>query len=155
MNLLLWRHATAEDATEPGAAADLARPLTKRGQRQAAHVAEWLQKRLPAEHQVLVSPAVRTRETASALTRDFRVVEEIGPGADPEAVIAAANWPDQRGTIVIVGHQPTLGQVAARLLGGCESDWSVKKGAVWWIASRDREEGQGVILRAVVSPDLV
>jgi phosphohistidine phosphatase len=155
MNLLLWRHATAEDATEPGIAADLARPLSKRGHRQAAHVAEWLQKHLPADHQVLVSPAVRTRETASALTRDYRIVDELAPGADAEAVIAAANWPDQRGTIVIVGHQPTLGRVAAKLLGGREDDWSVKKGAVWWIASRDREEGQGVILRAVVSPDLV
>lgn len=155
MNLLLWRHASAEDATEPGDAADLARALTKRGHRQAELVAEWLGKRLPAEYQLLVSPARRTRETAAALSTEYRVLDALGPQADASAVLAAADWADQPGTVIVVGHQPTLGRVAARILTGQEADWSIKKGSLWWFASRDRDEGASVVLRAVIAPDLV
>lgn len=150
MNLVLWRHATTnepDNGQEP--------VLSSRGRRQAAQVAAWLQAKLPADHRVLVSPTLRTQQTARALTDDFELCEEIGPGATPAAVLAAAAWPAQRGTIVIIGHQPTLGQLASFLLFGSEVSVSIKKGAVWWIANRDREDRLQNVLRAVVTPDLV
>ncbi|MBI5792167.1 MAG: histidine phosphatase family protein, partial [Rhodocyclales bacterium] len=53
------------------------------------------------------------------------------------------------------GHQPTLGRVAALLLGGAEDDWTVKKGAVWWFSNRTREGETQTVLRGVISPDLL
>ncbi len=149
MNLLLWRHATAEDV----AASDMDRALTKRGLAQAERVAQWLQAHLPREARVLVSPALRTRQTVEAFTRHYEVVEALAPGASPEAVLRHAGWPKQGGTALIVGHQPTLGAVAALVLTGHVQAWSVRKGALWWLSHRDREEGTSDLLRTVIDPE--
>lgn len=150
MDLILWRHAEAEPG-EP----DLGRKLTSKGHKQAAKMAEWLERHLPDSCRVLVSPANRAQETAQALGRRFRTVPDIAPGASPEAVLSAAGWPDSREPVLIIGHQPTLGAVAAYLLSGEPAAWSMKKGAIWWISTRVRETGAQTILRAVVSPDFV
>lgn len=57
--------------------------------------------------------------------------------------------------VVIVGHQPDLGRAAASLLAGTAGDWSVKKGALWWLVHRLRERQAQVVVRAVIAPDLV
>jgi phosphohistidine phosphatase len=57
--------------------------------------------------------------------------------------------------VLVVGHQPTLGQAAALALTGVASAWSVRKGAVWWLRRRVRDGEVEVVLRAVVGPDLV
>jgi phosphohistidine phosphatase len=154
MNLILWRHAEAEDV----AASDLARQLTTRGRKQAQNVARWLRARLPDDAVIIASPAARTIQTAEALTDQYRVVREIAPNASAEDVLAAAGWPDGiASTVVVVGHQPTLGEVAARLLsnGNDSRSWAVKKSGVFWIKSRERNgEGEGVLL-AAITPDLV
>jgi phosphohistidine phosphatase len=154
MELILWRHAEAE-AGEP----DLGRRLTAKGEKQARRIAEWLHAQLPDSARVLVSPAARAQQTAQALAdlsqRKFRTVDQLGPGASPEEVLAAAGWPEGKSTVVIVGHQPTLGWVASKLLAGRELDWSVKKGAVWWFSTRERAGDEQVLLRAVISPDLL
>jgi len=150
MDLILWRHADAQDGVP-----DLGRELTDKGHRQAADMAKWLKLHLPKGTKVLVSPAVRAQQTARALTHDYRTVAEIAPGAAHEAVLGAAGWPDQEGAVLIVGHQPTLGQTAAVLLWGDLTDMSMKKGAVWWFANRVRGGHHEVTLRAVLSPDLV
>lgn len=152
MNLILWRHAEAEDT----ASSDLARQLTPRGRKQAQTVAKWLKSHLEADTVVLVSPAARTIETVQALTDQYRVVPEIAPGADPSAVLAAAGWP--RGvaaTVVVVGHQPTLGLVAADLVAGQRTEWTIKKGGLWWLSGRERNGNGQVVVRAVIAPDLV
>jgi phosphohistidine phosphatase len=153
MNLILWRHAEAEDT----AASDLARRLTTRGGRQAQSVGRWLRARLPADAVILASPATRTIQTAEALTDQYRVVRELAPNASVDAVLTAAGWP--RGlapTVVIVGHQPTLGEVATRLLadGNNSQGWALKKGALVWIASRDGANGEHAVLHAAITPDL-
>jgi phosphohistidine phosphatase len=56
--------------------------------------------------------------------------------------------------VLIVGHQPTLGLLAARLLTGQDQPWSVRKGAVWWLRSREREGDEQVVLHAVMPPDM-
>ena len=150
MDLILWRHADAEDAA-PGAS-DEARRLTPKGRRQAKRVAAWLKKQLPVEARVLASPAQRAQETAQALTRRFKVSRQVGTAADSQSILKAAGWPSGGGTVVVVGHQPTLGQAAALALTGQPAEWNVKKGAIWWLESRGENV---VIVRAVVAPDVV
>ncbi len=151
MDLILWRHAEAEDRIP-----DTARALTKRGLKQAQQVAAWLNERLPAETEILVSPAKRAQQTAQAMGRPFETSRAIDVGGSATHLLAAAGWPDgKKRCVLIVGHQPTLGEVAALLLGGHEAAWSVKKGAVWWLSSRVRGENNQVVLRASISPDLL
>jgi phosphohistidine phosphatase len=150
MDLILWRHCEAE-AGEP----DLGRRLTSKGLKQAERMAEWLERHLPDTCRILVSPADRAQQTAAALPRKFRTVPELAPGASVSAVLAAANWPDSREPVMIVGHQPTLGMVASFLLSGEEAYWSVRKGAVWWLSNRVRDSGAAVVLKTVVGPDFL
>ena len=150
MDLILWRHCEAEPG-EP----DLGRRLTSKGLKQAERMAQWLDTHLPDTCRVLVSPADRAQQTAVALQRKFRTVPELAPGATVGAVLAAANWPDSREPVMIVGHQPTLGAVASFLLSGEEAYWSVRKGAVWWLSNRAKDGGAAVVLKVVVAPDFV
>ncbi len=150
MDLVLWRHAEAEDGTP-----DRARELTARGRKQARAVARWLVKRLPDDCRILVSPAARAQQTAAALELAVDTEPRVDVDAAPHAVLAAAGWPDGGGTVVVVGHQPTLGQVAALALTGAQANWPVKKGAVWWLKRRARDGDVEVVLRAVIGPDLV
>ena len=139
MDLILWRHADAEDG-----APDLARRLTPQGEQQAQRVAAWLRTQLPRDLALRVSPALRAQQTARALREDFETVYELAPGASVGAILKVAG---NQGTVVLVGHQPDLGQAIAYLLCGEARDWSVAKGAIWWIKGRS--------VKAVISPDLL
>jgi len=150
MDLILWRHAEAE-AGEP----DMGRRLTAKGLKQAERMGEWLDHNLPDTTRILVSPADRAQQTALALKRKFRTVDDIAPGASAHALLAASGWPDSREAVLIVGHQPTIGAVASFLLSGEEAWWSVKKGAVWWLSNRDKTGAASVVLRVVIGPDFV
>ena len=55
--------------------------------------------------------------------------------------------------MLLVGHQPTLGVVAAWLITELPQPWAIKKGAVWWLRDRDREGGAQVVLQAAMAPD--
>lgn len=145
MDLILWRHAEAEDGSP-----DAARKLTKHGRDQARRMAAWLKPRLPKRCEILVSPAARTQETAAALGLRFATASEVGTGAMPADVLAAAGWPARAKAVLVVGHQPTLGRVAAALLSGEEADWHFAKGSVWWLRHVDGETR----LFAVVHPKL-
>jgi len=152
MNLILWRHAEAEDV----APSDLARQLTARGRKQAQSVAKWLKARLDEDALILASPAARTVQTVEALTDQYRVMRDIAPGASATDVLNAVGWPEGIAkTVVVVGHQPTLGQVAALLLSGNADSWALKKSGLWWLESRERAGDGQVVLRAAISPELV
>ena len=150
MDLLLWRHAEAVDGVP-----DLARELTPRGQKQAKRVAQWLHQRTPQRLKVLVSPSMRTRQTAAAFTEDFEIVSALGPERSVADVLAATGWPDASGACLVVGHQPTLGRLAALLLSGSEADWTVKKGGLWWFTNRVRNGETQTVLRTVLAPDML
>ena len=153
MDLILWRHAEAEDPRE--GLDDLQRALTPRGEKQAARVATWLDRLLPDGARILCSPARRCEQTATALGRKYRLRQELAPGASPDQVLASAQWPDARHPVLVVGHQPTLGQVVAGLVGIGSGDCPVRKGAVWWLRARQREGGLECVVVAVQSPDLL
>ncbi len=153
MDLLLWRHAEAQEA-QPGGD-DLARALTPRGEKQAARMAAWLDRQLPEGARILVSPARRTEQTAMALGRKYKLREDLGPAATVEQLLQAVQWPEARGVTVVIGHQPVLGQTIARLLAIHGSECSVKKGAVWWLRHRLRDGVSQTTLVAVQSPDVL
>lgn len=150
MHLILWRHAEAIDA-----APDLERELTRKGHRQARRVAAWLNQQLPSRVRVISSPARRAQQTAIALVDKFEIVESIAPGASANTILKATGWPDARRSVVLVGHQPTLGEAAALILAGKTLPWSIKKGAVWWFTHRLRDGKPQVLLRAVMSPEML
>ena len=151
MDLILWRHAEAEDGVP-----DSARRLTAKGQRQAERMAKWLARRLPGRPEMIVSPARRARETARALTRRFGTNRAVAVGAAARTVLKAAGWPGRgERIVVVVGHQPALGEAAALALGGRSAPLGLKKGALVWIESRTRDGRTQVVLRAAMSPDLL
>jgi phosphohistidine phosphatase len=148
MQLVLWRHAEAE----PGIP-DAGRRLTARGKRQARRVARWLRRRLAADARVLASPALRAQRTARELTRRFETADALAPGTSPGALLAAVGWPDPGPrTVVVVGHQPTLGEAAALALAGRAEPWALEAGALLWLESR---AGEAPRLRAAITPELV
>ena len=156
MNLILWRHAEAEDPSpyKP----DSKRRLTPRGEKQAYKMAAWLGERLPRKTVILVSPTERTQETAHALGLPFEIEPRIGVDASASDLLNAAEWPEgnqRSNTVVLIGHQPALGRAASLVLAGTELDWSIKKGAVWWIASKTRGTARQFILKAVTTADSI
>lgn len=150
MDLLLWRHAEAEEGED-----DLRRALTERGERQARRMAAWIRAHQPKDLRILVSPAVRTQQTAEALKMPFETIRKIGPDACVSELIAASGWPQASGSVLIIGHQPTLGRLASLLLAGHEAEWSVKKGALWWLSNRVRRGDTQTVLRAVMAAELL
>jgi phosphohistidine phosphatase len=154
LNLLLWRHAEAEDS-----APDMGRILTSRGREQAARVGNWIRRQVPGETIIVASPAKRTRQTADALGLPYTIDERIAPGAAMREVMLAifehAGTERSRATLVMVGHQPWVGQAAAQLITGQPAYWSVRKAACWWLVERRREDELRWTVRTVVDADLV
>lgn len=143
MNLLLWRHADAAPGHPDGL-----RPLTVLGQAQASATARWITARLDGPFRLLVSPALRTQQTAQALAHPIETADALSVGRSAQEVLEAAGWPDARGTVIVVGHQPTLGQIAALLLSGKEHEWPMATSAACLISS----EGEKPSLRANYEP---
>ncbi|MDB5938630.1 MAG: phosphohistidine phosphatase, SixA [Polaromonas sp.] len=157
MDLILWRHAEADELPDgvADARSDLERKLTSRGDKQAARMAEWLDRQLPGSARILASPARRCEQTALALGRKFKTRDELAPGATPESLLEAVQWPLARVPVLVIGHQPTLGQTVARLLGLVETDCAFKKGAVWWLRTRERDGQVQAVVVTVQSPDFL
>jgi phosphohistidine phosphatase len=157
MDLILWRHAEAEDWPEgdPQASSDMDRSLTPRGEKQAARMAAWLDRQLPEGARIVVSPARRCEQTALALGRKYRLRPEIAPGTSPAQLLELVQWPFSKSPVLVIGHQPTLGQTIAQLLGLQESDCPVKKGSLWWLRNRDREGQVKTVVVTVQSPEIL
>lgn len=150
MELLLWRHAEAEDGED-----DIKRRLTERGEKQARAMARWIREHQPKDMRIIVSPAVRTQQTAEALKLPFETIRKIGPDACVSELIAASGWPAASGAVLIVGHQPSLGRLASLLLAGQETEWTIKKGALWWLSNRVRRGETQTVLRAMIPVELL
>ena len=140
MEIILWRHADAEEGAD-----DMARRLTSKGQAQAAAMAKWLRRHLPAEYTLLASPARRAQQTAAALHSAIQTEPGLAPGASVKKILEIGH--KNRGLVIVVGHQPDLGRAAAHLVAHAHAEWPVEKGAICWI--------DGHRLKAVVSPDLL
>ena len=153
MDLLLWRHAEAYEAVE--GVPDLERILTPKGEKQALRVGRWLDRQMPDSARILVSPAQRTLQTAQALGRKFKVHEGLAPDQDATTLLRISGWPDGKGVVLVVGHQPTLGQALCQILGVPDPDFAFKKGALWWLRHRQEEGKTSTVVVTVQSPEFL
>lgn len=153
MDLILWRHAEAQELAE--GQDDMARALTSRGEKQAARMANWLDRQLPDGARILVSPSRRTEQTAMALGRKYKIRPELAPDCAVGQLLEVAQWPDSKHPVLLVGHQPTLGQAIAQLLGLSASECVVRRGAVWWLRNRERGAFTQTVVVTVQSPEVL
>jgi phosphohistidine phosphatase len=117
MELLILRHADAVF----DAPSDFDRQLSEKGVRQAHEVAAFLKARQCIPDLVLSSPAVRARSTAEVITSELKV-ELIEcpwalPGMYSEDAIQQLSAFSHFNRVLLVGHQPDLAELTARLLG--------------------------------------
>ena len=132
--LYLIRHGLAEERGDEWPD-DAARPLTRRGISRLEKTARRLA-RLGVEVEVVfTSPLVRASQTAEILAAGLdphpRVVmiDSLAPGGSPQAVLADLEQHGRPGHVALVGHEPGIGELAARLIG-LREPLAFKKGAV-------------------------
>lgn len=119
--LVLMRHAKSD---YPDGVPDHARPLASRGRREAGLAGEWMRENTPAVEAVLCSSATRTRQTLARTGIDAPAtfLDRLY-GAGPGTMIAEINRvADDVTTLLVVGHEPTVSQVALGLAGRPGSD---------------------------------
>ena len=152
MELILWRHAEAENGK---GIPDLERKLSSAGEKQAEKMAHWLVPRLPKKTRILVAPARRAKQTADFLNLPYTVERMLTVGADTADLLAAAKWPESETPVVLVSHQPAIGRLVSLFISGAEGDLPIKKCGIFWFSTREREHRTQIVLRAVMYPDLV
>lgn len=120
--LLLMRHAKADVGHGE---ADFDRPLNDRGHLQAANVGRLLAERGYAPDHVICSGARRTRQTLKGVLHELDLpaspeldYSDEAYSAGPDELLEMINRLDpQVGTVLVVGHNPTIAQLAAGFLG--------------------------------------
>jgi phosphohistidine phosphatase len=157
MRLYLIRHASAVPSGTPGIPDD-ERPLTPRGEKRWKRAARGLARVLKRPDALLSSPlprAWRTAEIAAAAWGrvDAQPTEALADG-DLEAwsALLGAYGPDAR--VALVGHEPHLSSLLARLVGGNAVRMPFKKGGVAVVDVTGPLSGGGTLV-AVLPPGLL
>jgi phosphohistidine phosphatase len=154
-NLILWRHAEAQELND--GELDIDRVLTKRGRKDAANMANWLFQHLPANTEMICSPAKRCQQTAKALQKlnkkPLRIADFLSIDTNVAALAQEVLNEHNDKTLLLIGHQPNLGQLIAHLQGMNEATCIVKKGAVWWLRQKIVDGAQQTYLFTVQHPD--
>ncbi len=135
--LILIRHGKSDWST---GRPDVKRPLARRGRRQAPETGRWLAAHHPAIDLAVVSPARRARETWELIAEELGptpvVVDDRVYGGSLADVVASL--PEEAGTVALVGHNPALEDLVARLTGG---DVAMVTSAIAVIALEDWSGG--------------
>jgi phosphohistidine phosphatase len=164
MDLLFLRHAEAYDLpvsemvnadADQWRQADLSRPLNERGRVQAQSMCRWLNEHASSDLLVLCSPAIRCQETIESLDREHQICPQLAPHQSFTQLCSLIENHSARTPILLVGHQPALGQAIAHLLGSPSPDFSVRKGSLWWLRQRYRLGKFQTVIYCVQSPDLL
>jgi phosphohistidine phosphatase len=157
IELFLVRHAIAAERG-PKYPDDRLRPLTVAGSKKFSESVPGLTEMGVVIDFVLTSPLVRARETATLLASALKPkpalaeIEALAPGGRPQAVIEAVKTHSKRHRrLALVGHEPDLGELAARLIGG-RGTIEFKKGAVCLIEVDDATPGGPGTLRWLLTP---
>ena len=153
MDLIFWRHAETTEAED--GQADAERPLTARGERQALRMAHWLERQLPESTKVLCCPSVRAERTVIPLRRKYKLREELSPNASIDDVLTLAQWPLNKHSVLLVTHQPLIGEIISQLMQIQLQELVVRKGSVWWLRSRFKDEKPQTMLVTVQTPELL
>ena len=131
MELFLWRHADTLSGMH-----DFERELSPHGHQQAGKAAEWLRGQAPAGMRILVSPAIRTRQTVAHFCKEENNIQLCQPlyeNASPEEILDILGWPLTTLPALVVGHQPQIGMLADCLLVDIPHPEYFHKGALWWL----------------------
>ncbi|PYV31408.1 MAG: phosphohistidine phosphatase SixA [Acidobacteria bacterium] len=158
--LYIMRHGIAVTRGAGSFADDSKRPLTPEGKMKVQEIAKGLLRLGFEVDWILTSPLVRAVETAEIVSDALRpsvptdFVEALKPGGSPEAVITFLARHLERRRILVVGHEPDLSEMAARLVGaGRNANLGFKKAGcclirftefppkapgelVWWLTPR-------------------
>lgn len=165
-NILLWRHAQAEDLADFDDLdfdnRDSARPLSKKGQKQAEKVAGWLKNNMPKGTLIVSSNALRAKQTAQSLGLEYIVIADLAPNVTLETALKTIGELSVNNlasdNLLLVGHQPWIGLLAAQLLNfpkklsESAKEISIKKGAVWWFKRPISQGNQPFKLFTVLAP---
>src|SRR4051812_4256151 len=120
--LYLVRHGVAEERGDRWPD-DTKRPLSADGMARLERTARGLARLDIGFDVILSSPLARTRQTADILAAELEGhppivnTDALAPGADHAAVVAALEKQSRRKRIALVGHEPGIGELAARLIG--------------------------------------
>jgi phosphohistidine phosphatase len=134
LELYLIRHGIAAERGEDYPD-DSKRPLTSTGIARLRKGAKALDQLGVAFDQILSSPLVRTKQTAEILAESMKskppvaFVDALAPAGTPAAVIQEIGKHARKARIALVGHEPNLGELAARLIGA-RASLEFKKGGI-------------------------
>ena len=159
-NIILWRHAEAvdlinDDSTishsnnldaEQDEQDDLSRALTSHGRQQAKKMAHWLTQHLPNDTNFQCSPALRAFQTADNLKYKININQDLKPSINLQKALSAMARLPCEGNLLLLGHEPYLGQLAGYTLGISEHEIHIKKGATWWLRRLESAPGRYQIL---------
>jgi phosphohistidine phosphatase len=131
MHLYLLRHANAD--TE--AAMDNARELSDKGHEQARRVAQFCARHGIKPDVIFSSPLIRAQQTAKLVAKELGVDLKTAPwlacGATPPAILAQLSALKEVSAVMLVGHQPDLGELIAHLIGmGGSGSVNVRKSSL-------------------------
>jgi phosphohistidine phosphatase len=157
MHLLLIRHAIAADRSDFESSDEL-RPLTEEGKKKMQRAARGLRVAVPSIELLATSPLVRAVATGAILEEAFadqrprlvvREIDELRPGAEPDDLLG---WLDLQSAdpIALVGHEPDLSELLARLIGAARPFHRFRKGGAACVAFPGRvEAGAGTLVWAL------
>jgi phosphohistidine phosphatase len=158
--LIIMRHGIAVDRGTAGYADDAKRPLTPEGQNKTRQIAKGLVRLGVEVDWIVSSPLVRAVETAGLVSEELEkrvpidLCDALAPGGSAEALISFLAKQGSRRRVMVVGHEPDLSDLAARLMGaGRHANLTFKKGGccmlsfskfppksagqlVWWLTPR-------------------
>ncbi|TXK47921.1 phosphohistidine phosphatase [Pontibacter qinzhouensis] len=119
--VLICRHAEAIDhfSLQP----DFGRELTKAGMLQAHQTGQWIRDNFSKVDVIVTSPANRASATARILAsklyyddQHILYVPELYNAGEPKLLQAISTLPDKDKTLLLVGHNPGITQLARHLL---------------------------------------
>jgi phosphohistidine phosphatase len=134
MDLLLIRHAIAQDKGEFAGRDDALRPLTGEGRAKMERIARGLRELVPELGVLASSHLVRAVETAEIVAAayggmEYEVIPGLAPEADPEEALAWLRSRQGHDVVAAVGHEPSLSRLASWLLTAeARSVLALKKG---------------------------
>jgi phosphohistidine phosphatase len=139
MNLYLMRHGIAVAADDPSVSHDNERPLTNKGVKRMRRAARGLRRLEIKFDGILTSPLLRARQTAdivaAVLGMESRLEEitELAPESSVQHLIFGLTRYQDRDHLLLVGHQPLLGQTLASLIDpsrGAKLEFDLRKGSL-------------------------
>lgn len=150
MNALLIRHAAAIAPGTPGVLED-ERPLASFAEVKFRAAARGLARIAPAPDVILTSPVARARATAEIVAHAFTSrapgIEPALDGTTVDGIMAALKRQPDEATVALVGHEPMLGTLLARLLGLTEGErLAFRRGGAALVELPDGLDGPGRLI---------